>query len=158
RVGFPLHAVIATRQWDLIPKVQRFAPAACLTAVDPHGRTPAMMLASGDWSDADGRGVGPFFDWLLSRSGDLNACDASGRTLAHYACRAPRRDGEGSAGIDTALKRLPQAVVLSASDGLGRTPLHVAAAVGNTAAVRLLLGQGQDAGAVDEFGNAPLHL
>ncbi len=158
RVGFPLHAMIAARQWELIPKIQRFTPVPCLAATDPHGRTPAMMLASADWSDADGRCVAVFFDWLLSRSGELNACDASGRTLAHYACLATRRDGKRTAGIDTALKHLPQAVVLSARDGLGRTPLHVAAAVGNTAAVRWLLEQGQDAGAIDEFGNAPLHL
>ena len=158
RVGFPVHAVIAAGQWELIPKIERFAPVPCLAAADPFGRTPAMMLASADWTDAEDRGVGSFFDWLLSRSGDLNAGDASGRTLAHYACLATRRDGKRAAGIDTALKRLPQAVVLSARDGLGRTPLHVAAAIGNTAALRWLLEQGHDAGAVDELGNAPLHL
>src|SRR5262249_45853501 len=135
RVGFPVHAVIAAGQWELIPKIERFAPVPCLAAADPFWRTPAMMLASADWTDGGDRGVGSFFAWLRSGSGDLKAGDASGRTLAHYACWATRRDGKRAAGIDTALKRLPQAVVLSARDGLGRTPLHVAAAIGNTAAL-----------------------
>jgi ankyrin repeat protein len=158
RVAFPIHAAIAAGQWVLMPKIKSFAPVACLSAPDPNGRTPLMTLASADWSNADRHRIGEWFNWLLSTAGERNAGDATGRTLAHYACLAIQRIGPEVVGTDAALQHLPRTVDLSVRDQLGRTPLHIAAAAGNYAALKWLLEQGQDAAATDELGNSPLHL
>jgi ankyrin repeat protein len=48
-------------------------------------------------------------------------------------------------------------VNVNARDEIGKTPLHVAAAVGNKGAVELLLAKGADANAKDQLGKTPLH-
>lgn len=45
----------------------------------------------------------------------------------------------------------------NAADGIGRTPLHIAAITGRPGLVQLLLKAGADAGTKDNFGNTPLN-
>ncbi len=156
RVAYPVHNVIMSSRWDLIPKIMTHGAGHCAAAADSNGRTPMMAMASAAWVEKDAAAMNAFFDWLITQSNDFEACDHTGRTVAHYACLASGADPQE--GTSAALQRLPRQVDLGAVDGLGRVPLHTAASVGNVAAIEWLIKRGQKVDFPDAFGNLAVHL
>lgn len=60
--------------------------------------------------------------------------------------------------VTRGLTMLKSLQALHARDAEGRTPLHLASAQGDVAAVERLIGEGADLGAKDNAGETPLHL
>jgi ankyrin repeat protein len=156
RVAYPVHNVIMSSRWDMIPKIMTHAAGHCAMAADLNGRTPLMAMAAASWSSKNAATMDAFFDWLVGQSNDVEARDYTGRSVAHYACLATGEDAQQ--GTFAALARLPRVVDLGAVDGLGRLPLHAAASVGNVAAIEWLIKKGQKVDIPDAFGNLPIHL
>ena len=55
-------------------------------------------------------------------------------------------------------RHLHRGVAINTKDGLGCTPLHVAAAHGRLDVVRFLISKGADVNAGDNWGRTPLHM
>ena len=140
---------------------------------DACGVTPLQLAVA--WCDSG------LVQLLLDKGAKADAADESGLTPLHVACRRGAAvlsdallgdDGDRlmprpAARADTALGRLEDDAVLEAlldagaaagaGDRQGRAPLHIAAAHGQTGAVRLLLAHGARADAADDWGGTPLH-
>jgi ankyrin repeat protein len=133
----PLHFAATIEVAQLL--IDRGAP---LDAVDKYGSTAARSAAYGR------RARRPIARFLIEVTGErdpwmLAALDDTAG-LAELALRGVdivnvRRDG------------------INPASGFGETPLHTAAALGNLATVRLLLGRGASPDSVVEKGVRPLH-
>jgi ankyrin repeat protein len=112
-----------------------------VNARDVSGATPLMHAALGGMKDMTSR--------LLDAGAMLNATDSVGWTALHFAARSP--SGADAAGlIINIISQSGESVDIP--DSGGTTPLIVAAAHNNTAAVRLLLEAGASFSRQDKTG------
>ena len=109
-------------------------------ALDAHGEMPFAVASHG-----------PGFDLLIEAGAAVDQRDVWDRTLLHHVCGRPWSLGP--------IRRVLDAGVdVNARDGLGWTPLHVAAAVGSIELVDLLLARGADRQIASVNGLLPMHL
>ena len=99
-----------------------------VNAQDASGATPLMHAALGGREDITGR--------LLDANARIDATDSVGWTALHFAARS----SSGADVADLLIKKILQSgKSVDIPDNGGTTPLMIAAAYNNTAAVRLLL-------------------
>lgn len=105
----------------------------------PEGTTPLMFAAR--------QGHIEMAALLLDAGADISAANASGATALHFAMSAPAAEKK-------ALLRLllDRGADINAPDRIGRTPLMMAVANNDVAAVQFLLDHGADLNAVDKYG------
>ncbi|KAJ1478441.1 ankyrin repeat-containing domain protein, partial [Baffinella frigidus] len=129
---------------------------ADLSAVDNDGKTPLFVAAAFDHE--------AILALLLSKGADVASKDANGRTALEWAMNRAAQEG-GHAGVarlllDAGADAQPFKGVsgfVSSWKEDASTPLHAAAAIGNTALATLLLDKGGDVAATDDTGSMPLH-
>jgi ankyrin repeat protein len=122
------------------------------------GRTPLHDAAQG-FGTSDGLDARlEVARLLLARGADPNAREKSGFRPLRYVLSPggdPRRPQLTASGREMAELFLEAGAAVGAIDGQGTTPLHLAAWLGDTALMRVLIARGAEIDAVDRFG-APL--
>ena len=91
---------------------------------------------------------------LICRGADLSVRTKEGETLLHLAaCSAPRL----RVILSHIQRQGTETLKVDAKDSEGRTPLHYAAAAGNSSAMRILISHGADINARDKYDATVLH-
>ncbi|KAI5800302.1 hypothetical protein DFH27DRAFT_558703 [Peziza echinospora] len=110
------------------------------------------------------------FDKELPNASALYKGDFLGRNILHHVAMHISKDDNTSLSLRHRLSRKPPpgwdrlkgpftvSIALASPDVFGLTPLHLAAAVGNSWAVTFFLDESPNASAIDCFGRTPLHL
>jgi ankyrin repeat protein len=93
---------------------------------------------------------------LLGAGGDLNARLSGGRTLMHAACSPVWRRADPERKSAMFEKLLAAGLKVDVPDGIGLTPLLLAASHRNHAAVKWLLAHGADVNTMDNAGRTAL--
>ncbi len=171
----PLHvALIEFEHAEDLRELIQEAPN--INAQDAEGHTPLHMLCyreSCEYAVAE---------MLLAAGADVNIANKAGRTPL-FVCSSPQcvkllldagadvlhRDVEGCTALhflprvklavpDTVLLILSRKFPINLRDGLGNTPLHVAAEHGCEETVEILLQAGADPGILNDAGKSPADL
>lgn len=95
------------------------------------------------------------FRYFVDHVADINATDASGRTVLHHCCEVDMYVKDH--GLTRISYLLNRGANLLLADGAGRTPFHIAARYGTHSALEELKERGADPHAKDHEGRTPLH-
>ncbi|EXJ68613.1 uncharacterized protein A1O5_08407 [Cladophialophora psammophila CBS 110553] len=116
---------------------------------DKRSLTPLHIASGHSWAEA--------VELLLEQGAEVDAVDVDGRTALHLAANSHvnRHEHFDTRTID--LLSLDNRTQVRMRDKQGLTPLHLAASLGRTRAVELLLRRGAEVDAVDNNDQTPLH-
>jgi ankyrin repeat protein len=95
------------------------------------------------------------FRYFVENVADINASDASGKTVLHHCCEVV--DNEKDYTLARISYLLDKKADIFLADELGRTPFHLAAQSGTSKALQLLTQHGADPHRKDTQGRTPLH-
>jgi hypothetical protein len=157
RHRLPMHVAIYSGWWHAVERLLPRMVGYPAVAPDERGCVPLFVLASAHFPPGvNEEALRRYTAALALPSGEI--CDHFQRGVGHYAAMATEGALGYPTGTDATLLVLGDAIDPNKSDALGRTPLHVAAALGNAKAVQWLLSKKAEPTRLDAFGNMAVHL
>ncbi|KAK7074366.1 hypothetical protein SK128_009451 [Halocaridina rubra] len=152
----PLHVAIAERNENIFRKLYEFAKRKNLNLLDYINATNKRQETPLHFASYTGNVK--IIKLLVHAGANITAIDKEGNTPLHVAISAKQIDAVQELLNFRKNEKEYLNKLLTTTNNIKKAPLHIAARTGSVKVLKMLIGNGADATAIDEDGYTPLHV